>query len=462
MAQIRDWLFVVAALLVAGSGPAGALTTFQGLGDLPGGDFRSSGPAVSGDGRVVVGRSVGAAGFEGFRWEGGQMVGLGVFENGSCARGFHGRPDFCSEARDVSADGSVIVGQTATGSRSVRAFRSEAGTMGLIAMPTPGPSSVVFSEASAVSADGQVVAGEISNADGIRAFRWTESTGAVPLGTIGDVPVGTSRARGISDDGNIVLGESVNPLTTSTLEGFRWESGVMQGLGGLPGESLRGGAWDVSADGSVVVGRAYSATEGQRPVRWVNGVIEALPHLLDVDGLRIGLASAVSADGRVVVGLEGQVIGGNRTAFIWDPENGIRSLQAVLEAELGSQLAGWRLEWATDISADGRTIVGNGINPSGRREAWIATLLPEPHGGWLLGLAVLACRRRAAATRTGRGQATRPSAQLVMPSGWRYGSRRSSGASQVGVWFGKIQPPGRQLEGSRPDSRRSRRMKERR
>jgi hypothetical protein len=41
-----------------------------------------------------------------------------------------------------------------------------------------------------------------------------------------------------------------------------------------------------------------------------------------------------------------------------------------------SNLSGWKLDEATGVSADGRTIVGYGRGPSGH-EAWIATV-PEP------------------------------------------------------------------------------------
>jgi len=62
--------------------------------------------------------------------------------------------------------------------------------------------------------------------------------------------------------------------------------------------------------------------------------------------------------------------GGN--AFVWDETHGMRQLYAVLVDQygLGAALAGWRLNYVTGVSADGRTIVGGGFNPSGQQEGW--------------------------------------------------------------------------------------------
>jgi hypothetical protein len=83
---------------------------------------------------------------------------------------------------------------------------------------------------------------------------------------------------------------------------------------------------------------------------------------------------------------------------------GIRNLQDVLENELGLNLAGWRLRAAYDVSTDGLTIVGDGINPEGNVEGWIA-VIPEPSthlllGVGLLGLTIHHNRRRTRLSRT--------------------------------------------------------------
>ena len=72
-----------------------------GLGALPGPGFASFGVGVSGDGAVVVGGSFSNNGLEAFRWTaGGGMVGLGDLPGGA----------FESLARATSANGQVVVG----------------------------------------------------------------------------------------------------------------------------------------------------------------------------------------------------------------------------------------------------------------------------------------------------------------------------------------------------------------
>ena len=73
--------------------------------DLDGGLY-SYAEAVSADGAVIVGDGESSPGRQAFRWTGeGGMVGLGDLPGG----------DFRSFARDVSADGSIVVGLSHTG-----------------------------------------------------------------------------------------------------------------------------------------------------------------------------------------------------------------------------------------------------------------------------------------------------------------------------------------------------------
>jgi hypothetical protein len=52
----------------------------------------------------------------------------------------------------------------------------------------------------------------------------------------------------------------------------------------------------------------------------------------------------------------------------------MRNLKSVLVAAGLPEVERWRLIEATGISADGRIIVGNGTNPNGQTEGWIAEL----------------------------------------------------------------------------------------
>ena len=65
-------------------------------------------------------------------------------------------------------------------------------------------------------------------------------------------------------------------------------------------------------------------------------------------------------------------------AFVWDATTG-SSLRQVLVSQfgLGDSLRGWKLQAATAVSADGSVVVGYGMNPHGNREAWLAYLGDE-------------------------------------------------------------------------------------
>lgn len=49
-------------------------------------------------------------------------------------------------------------------------------------------------------------------------------------------------------------------------------------------------------------------------------------------------------------------------------------IDVLVELGLGSEMAGWDLEQATAVSADGLNVVGWGYNPAGDEEAWVAHL----------------------------------------------------------------------------------------
>ena len=61
--------------------------------------------------------------------------------------------------------------------------------------------------------------------------------------------------------------------------------------------------------------------------------------------------------------------------FIWDAANGIREIKEVLLGLGITEFTDWGFTQAADISADGKTIIGAGINPVTRNtEAWLVRL----------------------------------------------------------------------------------------
>jgi len=250
---------------------------------------------------------------------------------------------------------------------------------------------VIYSDAYGVSADGSVAVGRGTNSCfNHEAFRWTEETGMVGLG---DLPGGSfdSGAFGVSGDGSVVVGWS---QSEQGREAFRWADGVMTGLGFFPGGSYWSIATDVSANGLVVIGNGKSAASGSNTeaFRWTEET--GIVGLGDLPGGEFeSEARAVSADGAVVVGRSDMRYHSDMwEAFIWDEVNAMRRLHDVL-TDLGLDLMGWRLKEAWGVSDDGLTIVGEGRNPLGRSEGWIAQI-PEPAtiSLLILGLPAL-CRR---------------------------------------------------------------------
>jgi probable HAF family extracellular repeat protein len=141
----------------------------------------------------------------------------------------------------------------------------------------------------------------------------------------------------------------------------------MIGLGFLPGGSSSE-AFAVSANGSVVVGES-SSIPGRQAFGWSQET-----GMVGLGGFD-SRAFDVSSNGAVIVGSDG-ISSQSPQAFIWDSIHGMRNLQNVLMGQ-GDDLTGWRLEFARGISADGLTVVGDGINPNGQTEAWLARLTPQ-------------------------------------------------------------------------------------
>lgn len=186
-----------------------------------------------------------------------------------------------------------------------------------------------------------------------------------------------SVAQGVSADGSIVVGKSRNG--SGHFEGFRWSAGDgMVGLGFLPGHQ-GSSATAISADGAVIVGASGHATE--EAFRWTE--LNGMMGLGFLPGDNRSVANAVNGDGSVVVGYSSNGGGDNR-AFYWTTSDSMRSLADVLTAA-GVNLGGWELTFAMGVSADGSIVVGNGVSPDGDPAGFWARIAPAspppPPGG---------------------------------------------------------------------------------
>jgi probable HAF family extracellular repeat protein len=185
------------------------------------------------------------------------------------------------------------------------------------------------------------------------------------LGTLGG---SESEAYGVSADGSVVVGRARN--AAGRWRAFRWTAAEgMRDLGTLPGGSWSE-AYGVSADGSVVVGRADNAAGKGHAFRWT--AVGRMQNLGALGGSE-SVAYGVSADGSVVVGWARNAEE-RRRAFRWTTAAGWMQ-------DLGA-LGGWE-SVAYGVSADGSVVVGAayaiGYNRAFR---WTA-------GGWMQDLGTL-------------------------------------------------------------------------
>jgi uncharacterized membrane protein len=221
------------------------------IGDLPGGQDQAWANQCSADGSVVVGDAYDAADRQPFRWTAA----------GGMQRLSGGVPYFGGNAVGVSADGSVIVGTLwETSTSPGRAYRWTAATgMRLLSADLEGG-------AGGITPDGTVIVGGL----GGEAFRWTEQGGVQLLGTL-DPSMPGAGAYATSADGSVIVGQSPFSHPQEPNDGFVWDAvhgmrsltTVVSDLGfNLQGQIIEQGN-AVSADGTIISGRAFGPLGGQ-------------------------------------------------------------------------------------------------------------------------------------------------------------------------------------------------------
>lgn len=337
--------------------------SFQGLGYLPGLEDRSSAEDVSANGTIVVGVSRASGVSSSFIWT--QQAGL----------------------RQIPVD-NFVVNAISDNSRVVAGSRN-----GEILRWNPSEGVTVIGPegiADGVSFNGSTIVGFTGNFTATSdAFRWTATEGLVGLG-FSDPSLGFSSGSGaavdVSADGSVIVGFSGDSQTGALIP-IRWTEETGPTRLSIDGESANifGAAANISANGRFIVGFGgdINNNTGGEAFLWTEQRSLSLGDL--ENGTGISIAYDLSDNASVVVGastsIAGQPFGDSiifngqsQEAFIWQPQLGMRSLKTVLTNDYGLDLTGWTLLVATSVSADGSTIVGTGINPQGKEEAWVANL----------------------------------------------------------------------------------------
>ena len=326
--------------------------------------------AVSVDGRVAAGVSASASGNQAFRWTvDGELQALGMLPEYTAS----------SQAFALSADGSVVVGQSLKeDGQTGRAFIWTAAS----GMQPLGefPEWVTSSQASGISADGLTVVGVAVGRDPnyvgekTLCFYWTAEEGFHLFGDF--LPahaVGTKCwAYGISGNGQVVVGEARYDIVNlqPALEGFRFtrDTGLMP-LGFVDPQNPQSSAVSVSATGSVIGGASLTKPGDLvfgSPMRWSTSVG---PTWLVYGSL--GVTRAVSADGTHMAGGAGDA----GTAFVWDIDTGYHSLYGLLmELGLDPGLEGHSPIGVYGMSGDGHVVVGSAAGQGGNVRAFYVRL----------------------------------------------------------------------------------------
>lgn len=339
-------LTVASSLLVASSASAaeGCSATFSVL-QVLGNSNESFAYGVSPDGSVAVGRNslTGPAcqgNCQAWRWSitgpGGSIV----------------PPATNGEAVASSLGGALIVGNPLFGNIPFR--WDPVNGYALLSLPAGAISGSVAD----ISSDGTTVVGRANFATGEKPMLIVAGTPSLLPTLPGDI---AAEAKGISLDGSTIVGVSRTGSGLSSYSPVRWSQGAALGLGPLPPNYSWAVAEVASSDGSVIAG----SLEGFKGFfRWTQatGIVKLPVHSGSVTG--------VSGDGSIVIGMGQLVPNGPTAAIIWDAEHGARFLQDALANEWGVATPGWSFTTVEDISADGRTLVGFGWDPSNRRRAW--------------------------------------------------------------------------------------------
>jgi probable HAF family extracellular repeat protein len=269
-----------------------------------------------------------------------------------------------SNAYGVSENGNVICGVEHDGmfDRAVRWINGVPQDLGTLYSGNAG-----FSRAHAMTPDAAHIVGVASAPNNDHAFRY--SGGAMQdLGSI--VPTGFSAAEGVSADGSVVVG--IAWTNAGWPHAFRWLSStnVMEDLGTIGNQTGDSIALGVSADGSTIVGNSVSPSGPRGFVFTQANGMEALPA---IGGDGSSFASGISADGDIITGASSSPGFPQPDACFWRNGQVFSLGQALFEA--GVDLSGWSSLGDCRCSPSGEWFTGYGVY-QGQQVAFLATFGP--------------------------------------------------------------------------------------
>ena len=194
------------------------------------------------------------------------------------------------------------------------------------------------------------------------AFVWTAAEGMTALPV--NRPDNYSRANTISADGHVIAGWNDQD------DGFRtavvWQDRVPVDIADHDGIAV-GEADGISANGQWVVGSFYTDIDGNSGSWLWNGATGGI-QLIPV----MTFAFGVSNDGNTIVGNTGFFDDPPRAALIWRKNVGTVFLADYLAEEGITVPDGWDLSGGlTAISADAHTLGGWGFGPGGTTQSYI-------------------------------------------------------------------------------------------
>ena len=327
---------------------------------------------VSADGNTIVADTT-VGGFQtASRWAGGTswtpITGLG---------GTSGTTDTISDG--LSGDGSTFVGMGWISAGTAHGF-SQTIAGGTVDLGSTVPTR--STRAKAVNADGSIIVGWQDSASGTRqGAMWIG--GVQTLFTYTGLACG--EAQGINASGSFVVGKTI---FGGGNDGWQYQSstGLVTLMPNLAGEaaSLRASPNDVTDDGTIAVGTNGGNILGSKALIWINGVPQNyLTYLttLGVTGVSgyssLGIATAISGDGKAVVGWSTTLQGGPNGGWIVYASNTLTT----------SYCAGDGTGTACPCANSGATGNGcaNSLNANGGRLAASGVASVTPGGDtWLL------------------------------------------------------------------------------